>query len=487
MNNNEKKQIVELLITIKSAFEYALENMNKSIEYIGLSYEGLQSIFNFFKLKEDNNFMDKIGKIIVEIEKFDSLSEEEKISFLKEGIKEVESLVEEVEKYRKIKALFLPYKASMWTSLESVWKAANEDKDCEAVVMPIPYHEIDSEENMSKLCYEGEEYPDYVPITKFWKYDISKEKPDMIFIHNPYDDANTLTRVPEEYYSRNLRKYTDELIYIPYYTIYCYSKLPNEPIFNINVPANYYADKIIVENDEVKKQFEKEEINRGKVVALGSPKFDAIYNARENSEKNKWKYAEVAKGKKVFLLITTLSVYVTETASIFRLMEELFNKIIKRNDSILIWRPHPLEQKWIENSIPELSGLYNEIREYFDKYPNTFLDLSAEYTSTLLNADGIFSTGSSLVNEIEAMGKPLYLISKSPESYNQKHLIDNSYIYYFEEKDMDEYIEDVVSGKENELYSKRIEAFNNSVHNAKDGSSGKHVYEMVKRDILNKK
>ena len=37
--------------------------------------------------------------------------------------------------------VFLPYKASMWDSLESVWKAADEDPDCDAYVIPIPYYD----------------------------------------------------------------------------------------------------------------------------------------------------------------------------------------------------------------------------------------------------------------------------------------------------------------------------------------------------------
>ncbi len=35
--------------------------------------------------------------------------------------------------------VFLPYKASMWDSLESVWKAADADEQCDAYVVPIPY------------------------------------------------------------------------------------------------------------------------------------------------------------------------------------------------------------------------------------------------------------------------------------------------------------------------------------------------------------
>ena len=42
----------------------------------------------------------------------------------------------------KWRAVFLPYKASMWTSLESIWKAANRDPNCDNYVVPIPYYNI---------------------------------------------------------------------------------------------------------------------------------------------------------------------------------------------------------------------------------------------------------------------------------------------------------------------------------------------------------
>ncbi|MBQ7479431.1 MAG: hypothetical protein IJT01_11160, partial [Selenomonadaceae bacterium] len=54
-------------------------------------------------------------------------------------------LAAETEKEKKFKKdiVFLPYKASMWDSLESVWKAAEEDKEhCNAYVVPIPYADL---------------------------------------------------------------------------------------------------------------------------------------------------------------------------------------------------------------------------------------------------------------------------------------------------------------------------------------------------------
>lgn len=51
--------------------------------------------------------------------------------------------------------LFLPYKASMWDSLESIWKAADADPDCDAYVVPIPYFDKNPDGSFSRMHYEG--------------------------------------------------------------------------------------------------------------------------------------------------------------------------------------------------------------------------------------------------------------------------------------------------------------------------------------------
>ena len=44
--------------------------------------------------------------------------------------------------------------------------------------------------------------PEYVDITSWQNYDLKIRKPDVIFIHNPYDDANHVTSVDPSFYSR---------------------------------------------------------------------------------------------------------------------------------------------------------------------------------------------------------------------------------------------------------------------------------------------
>ena len=76
--------------------------------------------------------------------------------------------------------VFLPYKASMWDSLESVWMAADKDPNCDAYVIPIPYYDKKPDGSFGEFYYEGDLYPDYVPITDYREYDLEERHPDAI-------------------------------------------------------------------------------------------------------------------------------------------------------------------------------------------------------------------------------------------------------------------------------------------------------------------
>ena len=124
---------------------------------------------------------------------------------------------------RKKIMVFLPYKASMWDSLESVWKAAYEDKEhCETYVIPIPYCDRNPDMTAKEWHCEANLFPDYVPVLDWREYSRDKLRemhPDVIFIHNPYDNFNAVTSVDMQYYSRNLKGCADKLVYIPYFVV----------------------------------------------------------------------------------------------------------------------------------------------------------------------------------------------------------------------------------------------------------------------------
>lgn len=186
----------------------------------------------------------------------------------------------------KKEIVFLPYKACMWDSLESVWKAAVQDDRCDAYVVPIPYFDKEPDGALGKMHYEGRDYPEYVPVI-FWKdFSIEEHMPDIIYIHNPYDECNYVTSVHPDFYAAKLRKYTDRLVYIPYFT----AVNGNVPQHFVVLPGVLYAHKVIVQSEKTRqiyietlREFERQNHCENfygrpedKILALGSPKYDKI-------------------------------------------------------------------------------------------------------------------------------------------------------------------------------------------------------------------
>ena len=199
----------------------------------------------------------------------------------------------------RLEVVFLPYKASMWDSLESVWMAADADEDCDAYVVPIPYYDKNPDGSFREMHYEGEEYPDYVPVTHYKEYDFSKRHPDIIFIHNPYDDCNYVTSVDPFFYSKNLKNFTSKLVYIPYFVLA--EPDPDDPNVQENighfciVPGVLHADQIIVQSENMRKVYvdiltkytAESGFNRkyweDRIQGLGSPKIDKALSTRKEN------------------------------------------------------------------------------------------------------------------------------------------------------------------------------------------------------------
>ena len=160
----------------------------------------------------------------------------------------------------KKEIVFFPYKASMWDSLESVWRAACDDPECDVFVVPVPYYDKNADGSLGKMHYEGNEYPDYVPITSWEEYNVSVRCPDVAYIHNPYDNANKVTSVHPGFYAKELKKHVGLLVYIPYFIT-----AGEVPKHFCVLPATIHADKVIVANEKEKmtyinefKKFEEE-------------------------------------------------------------------------------------------------------------------------------------------------------------------------------------------------------------------------------------
>lgn len=306
----------------------------------------------------------------------------------------------------KKEMVFLPYKASMWDSLESVWKAADADPECEAYVIPIPYYDKNPDGTLGALHYEGDMYPDYVPITDYKEYKIQERRPDAVFIHNPYDAANVVTSVDPFYYSNNLKKYTECLVYIPYY-----ATSGDMAEGQALCPAYLYADYIVIQHESFRELFD-ERIPDEKFLAFGSPKFDRIIHMCQNPPEIPDEWKKIVKGKKVYFYNTSITGMLENTQSFLKKMAYVFQQFENRKDACILWRPHPLLESTFASMRKEYLSEYKALKQKFIDNKLGIYDNTPSIENSIVLSDAyIGDAGSSVTSLFGVVGKPLFILN----------------------------------------------------------------------------
>jgi len=335
----------------------------------------------------------------------------------------------------KLEVVFFPYKASMWDSLESIWLAAKNDPQCDAYVVPIPYYDKKTDGSFGKMHYEGGEYPDYVPVVDWQSYSLEERRPDIIFIHNPYDGNNYVTSVHPDYYAKRLKEFTNMLVYSPYF-------VTGETITEnfCVLPGTIYADKVIVQSEKIRQEyinhfrkFEKDTDSVGKYgkttekfVALGSPKFDAIINKKREDFKMPDEWARLIDGKKVILYNTTVGAILKDDEQYLTKLRSVIEAFKERDDVVLWWRPHPLSVSTFETMRPQLASEYKQIVSEYKLDNFGIYDDTADLHRAIAWSDGYYGDGSSLVAMYEVTGKPV-MYQKVDNKFDNNVAFDNLY------------------------------------------------------------
>ena len=332
----------------------------------------------------------------------------------------------------KTEVVFLPYKASMWDSLESVWKAADADPDCDAYVIPIPYFDKNPDGSFKEEDYEGEQYPDYVPITRYDEFDFGKHMPDVIYIHNPYDQCNLVTSVHPFFFSKNLKKFTDKLVYIPYFILGEIKPDNDDAIKEMEhfctVPGVYNADKVVVQSEDMKQVYIKALLDAAndhseaarkywndKILGLGSPKFDKVENTKKETVEIPQEWMKIIQKpdgswKKLILYNTSVGALLQYNEQMLRKIEFVFATFKEnKNEVALLWRPHPLIKATMESMRPQLWAEYSKlVREYVEEGWGIYDD-TADLNRAIEISDAYYGDGSSVVQLYQQTGKPIMM------------------------------------------------------------------------------
>lgn len=445
MRKAKKQEILNFIESLKQAHEeikQALETGNRALaqNMLGECQEFAITLGNVIEDIEGEGFV-----TVTYIEHYCDL-----LYQIHEGLQEADYGINKVHKLLRKQLLqiensvkddiavrrevaFFPYKASMWDSLESVYLTAEEDKECDVYCVPIPYYDLNKDKSLGEMHYEGSEYPAYVKVQDWQTYDFEKRRPDVIYIHNPYDSWNLVTSVHPRFYASNLKKYTDRLVYIPYFILDEIRPEEQRKIDAVKhfcfLPGIIHADKVIVQSEDMRRIYINEykkalqENNIGvddlqieeKFLGLGSPKVDKVIRTRlqDAGIPAEWrKLMEKPDGsrKKVILYNVSISALLQwEELWIQKIEKALKIFYAHREEAVLLWRPHPLIESTLGSMRSRLLEQYLAIRNRYIEEGWGIYDDSADLERAITISDAYYGDPSSVVQLCQKVGKPVML------------------------------------------------------------------------------
>lgn len=460
MRNSQKNQILDTLVLLDkahTALKKAMEtgNQETALTLLEQSQDSAIRIGNLIEASEGEDFatIEMLENYCEQLyQTYELISRQQPVNAgktyksLRKELIRIENSVKNDIQVRKT-VVFLPYKASMWDSLESVWKAADADPECDAYVIPIPYFDKNPDGSFKEEHYEGGQYPQYVPITRYDEYDLAVNRPDEIYIHNPYDEHNHVTSVHPFFYSKNLRNFTDKLVYIPYFVLQEIDPNNQAAIDGMKhfcfTPGTIFADQVIVQSENMRQIYINEYIKAAKEMGLGgehvdrkflekkflgtgSPKIDKILNTgKEDVEiPAEWlKIIEKPDGsrKKIVFYNTSVSALLHNDEKMLRKMENVFEVFKGNRDEVaLLWRPHPLIQATIGSMRPQLWEAYQKIRDRYMEESWGIYDDTADMDRAIVISDAYYGDGSSVVELYKKTGRPLMLQDVRTIEFDEK-------------------------------------------------------------------
>ena len=419
LEQKEYPMVVETLTNCQGA----AINMGEVIEQ--LEGEGTEAVHCL------EQYCEALYQVSIRLEE---LSSQKYYKILEEARIKAENSIKNLPARKEV--VFFPYKASMWDSLESVYLKVREEENCDVYCVPIPYYDRNADGSLGQMHYEGNEFPKNIEITDYRTYPLEERHPDVIYIHNPYDEWNHVTCVPERYFARNLRHNTAQLIYIPYFVLREIDPGDQAAIDGMKhfcfLPGIIYSHKVIVQSENMRQIYINEYIKAAKesglsgehtdrkclekkILGLGSPKFERVLNTKKEDLEIPEDWLRIINKpdgtkKKIIFYNTSINALLQESEKMLQKMKDVF-RIFKENteEIALLWRPHPLIQSTIASMRPQLWEEYQKIVEQYCREGFGIYDDSADLDRAIILSDGYYGDCSSVVQLYQKTGKPVMI------------------------------------------------------------------------------
>ena len=248
------------------------------------------------------------------------------------------------------------------------------------------------------------------------------------------DEYNLVTSVPPFFFSSNLKKLTEKLVYIPYFVLDEIRPDEEKRIGGmkhfVTTPAVFNADKVIVQSENMRQVYIKvlleymkdySEATRNywenKISGLGSPKVDKVLGTQKDNlaiPKEWLKIIEKNDGswKKIVFYNTSVGALLQYNEKMIKKMDFVFRVFKEIKDEVaLLWRPHPLIRATVESMRPQLWIEYNKLVGKYCEQGWGIYDDSSDIDRAIILSDAYYGDASSVVQLYQQTRKPIMIQS----------------------------------------------------------------------------
>lgn len=347
--NDQRETVIELL-----------EQCQDGIIQIGNQIEE-QEGEGFISVSHIEDYCERIYELSVALEEEDADGCLECADNLDQALDAMEkSFIHDMPERKEI--VFLTFRSDLWWAMDVMYRKEAADPLNIVRVIAVPFFERKAGAELGEEHYDLTGYPDDIRITDYREYDIRQRHPDVIYTQNAYDRINYTYVLPPEYFTSELKKYTEELIYIPYFRIGKFAwddnKLMKTTDDFVRIPGVVHADKVILESEQMRELYIKvltefcgdetasvweqkiitisEDIQAGKIKAEKEVpvEWQGIINGKDGQKK-----------KTVLFMNAMCSLYRYKESALDKL-EQVLDCFYENRDSVaLIWRPYILSNK----------------------------------------------------------------------------------------------------------------------------------------------
>lgn len=379
-----------------------------------------------------------------------------------------------------IHLLLVCHLPALWSTLESVYHAAEADSGMRVTVVTLPYRhgslrqgEFKDGGMMEFLRDRGvPAVQGYDPVTKHWRSPASFD-PDYVIFQTPY------TLFPSAWSVASIAV-TARLGYIPYGVV-----LLGGDVAQTTHPPEFFEfmDLIFAESEYARDAMAARFSDQGwfsesKIVVTGFPKLDFATQLKVPAG-GAWRRGFNANNKRI---LWTPRWRTSEGNCHFFDYKDYFVELCEHYPELdFVFRPHPLCLQNFQKTGEMTDDQQKNMERIYQNSVNMAIDRGGDYQDTLLTTDILVSDVCSLMFEFLATGKPI-VYTHRVDAFNEigRKLADAFY-WVGNRTELDETLAMLIRG-EDPMRPKRIELMESLLF-LPPGGAGLRIKDSLKRDF----